>query len=72
MEAIEDLFSSPEKDINNVTVNGTNGHANTDSDEEQDMEIDDGMPRARRRIFNVLTRPYRHPDGSGYDHEAAP
>ncbi|KAI1388280.1 Mif2/CENP-C like-domain-containing protein [Hypoxylon trugodes] len=38
------LFSSPEKDVNNPTANGTNGvngRHHEDSDGEQDMEIDD-------------------------------
>ncbi|XXG97740.1 Dynamin-like GTPase that mediates homotypic ER fusion [Hypoxylon texense] len=41
MEAFDDLFSSPEKDVHEGAVNGTNGRNNAESDEEQDMEIDD-------------------------------
>ncbi|KAI1655752.1 Mif2/CENP-C like-domain-containing protein [Daldinia decipiens] len=40
-EAVDSLFSSPEKDVNNVSVNGANGRHNAESDEEQEMEIDD-------------------------------
>ncbi|OTA94046.1 hypothetical protein M434DRAFT_395120 [Hypoxylon sp. CO27-5] len=43
-EDVSGLFSSPEKDINNVTangINGANGRNNAESDEEQTMEIDD-------------------------------
>ncbi|KAI1471412.1 Mif2/CENP-C like-domain-containing protein [Daldinia caldariorum] len=42
-EAVDSLFSSPEKDINNVSINGANGrhHAESDEEEEQEMEIDD-------------------------------
>ncbi|KAI8961116.1 Mif2/CENP-C like-domain-containing protein [Daldinia sp. FL1419] len=40
-EAVDSLFSSPEKDVNNVSVNGVNGRHNAESDEEQEMEIDD-------------------------------
>ncbi|KAI1807715.1 Mif2/CENP-C like-domain-containing protein [Daldinia bambusicola] len=40
-EAVDSLFSSPEKDINNVSVNGANGRHHAESDEEQEMEIDD-------------------------------
>ncbi|KAI1479512.1 Mif2/CENP-C like-domain-containing protein [Daldinia eschscholtzii] len=40
-EAVDSLFSSPEKDINNVSVNSANGRHHANSDEEQEMEIDD-------------------------------
>ncbi|KAI0900505.1 Mif2/CENP-C like-domain-containing protein [Annulohypoxylon nitens] len=40
-ENVDALFSSPEKDVNNAAVNGTNGRGQGDSDEEQTMEIDD-------------------------------
>ncbi|KAI0850216.1 Mif2/CENP-C like-domain-containing protein [Daldinia vernicosa] len=40
-EAVDSLFSSPEKDVNNVSVNGASGRHNAESDEEQEMEIDD-------------------------------
>ncbi|KAI0843334.1 Mif2/CENP-C like-domain-containing protein [Hypoxylon sp. FL0890] len=43
-EDVTGMFSSPEKDINNVTangVNGANGRSHGESDEEQTMEIDD-------------------------------
>ncbi|KAI1408149.1 Mif2/CENP-C like-domain-containing protein [Hypoxylon sp. FL1857] len=43
-EEVSGMFSSPEKDINNVTVNGLNGingRGHVESDEEQTMEIDD-------------------------------
>ncbi|KAI1780453.1 Mif2/CENP-C like-domain-containing protein [Hypoxylon cercidicola] len=41
MEAFDDLFSSPEKDVHEVAVNGTNGRNQPETDDEQDMEIDD-------------------------------
>ncbi|KAI5864281.1 Mif2/CENP-C like-domain-containing protein [Durotheca rogersii] len=42
-EAVDDLFSSPSKDEPNGAVNGrgVNGRGRAESDEEQDMEIDD-------------------------------
>ncbi|KAI1210660.1 Mif2/CENP-C like-domain-containing protein [Annulohypoxylon truncatum] len=40
-ENVDALFSSPEKDVNNVTANGTNRRGRDESDEEQTMEIDD-------------------------------
>ncbi|KAI1461159.1 Mif2/CENP-C like-domain-containing protein [Annulohypoxylon moriforme] len=40
-EAVDTLFSSPEKDVNNVTVNGLNMRGHDETDEEQTMEIDD-------------------------------
>ena len=45
MEPVDNLFSSPEKDTG--TAKNTNGAANgqyeDQSDEEQSMELDDGM-----------------------------
>ncbi|KAI1765859.1 Mif2/CENP-C like-domain-containing protein [Hypoxylon sp. FL1150] len=41
MEAFDDLFSSPEKDVTEARVNGANGRNDAESDEEQEMEIDD-------------------------------
>lgn len=43
-EAVDNLFSSPEKDVNNVPAKGVNGRNHAESDEEQTMEIDDGIP----------------------------
>ncbi|KAI0884678.1 Mif2/CENP-C like-domain-containing protein [Annulohypoxylon maeteangense] len=40
-ENVDALFSSPEKDVNNVTVNGINRRGHDEIDEEQTMEIDD-------------------------------
>ncbi|KAI2632365.1 Mif2/CENP-C like-domain-containing protein [Hypoxylon sp. NC1633] len=40
-EKMDDLFSSPEKDVNNPALNGANGKGHEDSEEEQTMEIDD-------------------------------
>lgn len=40
-EAVDNLFSSPEKDVNNVPAKGVNGRNHAESDEEQTMEIDD-------------------------------
>ncbi|KAI1106758.1 Mif2/CENP-C like-domain-containing protein [Jackrogersella minutella] len=73
-ENLDALFSSPEKDVNNVTINGINGRG--ESDEEQDMEIDDetqmgpatimkqrqsrpSLPRARSPIKTHLQSPAR-------------
>ncbi|KAI0381531.1 Mif2/CENP-C like-domain-containing protein [Hypomontagnella monticulosa] len=43
-ETVDNLFSSPEKDVPNVPIaaaNGVNGRNHAESDEEQTMEIDD-------------------------------
>lgn len=72
MEAFDDLFSSPEKDVHEGAVNGTNRRNHAESDEEQDMEIDDGMLRATHHLLQYsLTCPYRVANGSSYDYEAA-
>ncbi|KAI6088965.1 Mif2/CENP-C like-domain-containing protein [Hypoxylon rubiginosum] len=41
MEAFDDLFSSPEKDVTEARVNGANRRNDAESDEEQEMEIDE-------------------------------
>ncbi|KAI1381559.1 Mif2/CENP-C like-domain-containing protein [Hypoxylon crocopeplum] len=40
-ETVDNLFSSPEKDVNNVTVNAANEKSHLETDDEQEMDIDD-------------------------------
>lgn len=58
MEAFDDLFSSPEKDVTEARVNGANRRNDAESDEEQEMEIDEGMLRATQRLGCVPSRIY--------------
>lgn len=52
MEPADNLFSSPEKtEKPNGAANGRHG---SPSEDEQDMEIDDGKLRRRRNVCRVL------------------
>lgn len=61
MEPVDNIFSSPEKETNGRTF----GSSPAASDDEQDMEIDEGMRaftlRRRCRANNVLQRPLWDP-----------
>lgn len=51
MEPADNLFSSPEKE--NGGKAAANGHEESESDNEQDMEIDEGMRADRRGITSI-------------------